>query len=209
MERDAGAGSEMELAGDSETVSEMESEIASEIDSESGSEMDSHMSSQKNLDDGGYNNRNFTCDASVSTVDEHDGSQRTQQAVEFWPLHRIEPRAGVEVTWGEQYVSFPPFFNSLDHKMLNPALTRYQPELYRLAIQAAKNGSEAAMEMLIRLPSMNVVFSGWLLEYEFAEELKDELLLSRRWVFKQARKIDGPSTMEEKRKGLERLIAAY
>ncbi|PMD19642.1 hypothetical protein NA56DRAFT_705352 [Hyaloscypha hepaticicola] len=64
------------------------------------------------------------------------------------------------------------------------------PKLYRLAIQAAKTGSEAAMEMLIRLPSMNAVFSGWLLEYEFAEELKDEFLLSRRWVFRQAKKID-------------------
>ena len=85
----------------------------------------------------------------------------------------------------------------------------YQPKLYRLAIQAAKNGSESAMEMLIRLPSVNAAFSGWLLEYEFAEELKDEFLLSRRWVFKQAKNIDDPGTVKEKREEVERLVAAY
>jgi hypothetical protein len=193
------------LESGSETESEMRSEIASETDSE----MSSKMSSQKNLDDGGYNNRNFRCEASVSVVREHDGSQRTEQIVDFWPLHPIEPRSGVEVTWGEQYVSCPLFCFPPIHQILNFALTLYQPELYRLAIQAAKNGSEAAMEMLIRLPDMNAVFSGWLLEYEFAEELKDEFLLSRRWVFTQARKIDGPGTVEEKREDLEQLIAAY
>jgi hypothetical protein len=65
------------------------------------------------------------------------------------------------------------------------------------------------MEMLIRLPSMNAAFAGRLLEYEFAEELKDEFLLSRRWVFRQAKKIDEPGTVKEKRVAVERLVAAY
>jgi hypothetical protein len=56
---------------------------------------------------------------------------------------------------------------------------------------------------------MKAAFSGWLLEYEFAQELKDEFLLSRRWVFRQARKIDGPSSVEEKREAVERLVAGY
>lgn len=88
-------------------------------------------------------------------------------------------------------------------------MTACQPNLYRLAIQAAKNGSESAMEMLIRFPSMNAAFAGWLLEYEFAEELKDEFLLSRRWVFRQAKKIDEPGSVEEKKEAVARLVAAY
>jgi hypothetical protein len=205
---------ELELESESETASETEmgDKIASEKDSESDSEMEMERSSQKNLYDGGYNNRNFRCEASVSAVRWLGGSETREHIVEFWPLHRIEPRSGVEVTWGEQYVSYlPSLYSSVPSKRNKERIANMsaQPELYRLAIQAAKNGSEAAMEMLIRLPDMNAVFSGWLLEYEFAEELKDELLLSRRWVFKQARKIDGPGTVEEKRESLERLIAAY
>lgn len=129
----------------------------------------------KGIIDDGYNARNYRCEASLSL----GGSQMEEHVVEFWPLHRIEPRSGVEVTWGEQYVS-PPFSPSLLSTKKGRLLIACQPKLYRLAIQAAKNGSEAAMEMLIRLPKMNAVFSGWLLKYEFAEELKDEFLLSRR-----------------------------
>lgn len=52
------------------------------------------------ITDDGYNARNYRCEASVSRV----GTPWEEQIVEFWPLHRIEPRSGVEVTWGEQYV---------------------------------------------------------------------------------------------------------
>jgi hypothetical protein len=76
-------------------------------------------------------------------------------------------------------------------------------------MQAAKNGSEAAMEMLIRLPDINAAIFGWLFEYEFEESLKDELLISRRWVFKRARNIQEPRTAEKKRESLEGFIAAY
>lgn len=47
------------------------------------------------------------------------------------------------------------------------------------------------------------------MEYEFAEELKEEFLLSRRWVFKQAKNIDEPGTVKEKREAMERLVAAH
>jgi hypothetical protein len=53
-----------------------------------------------------WTNRNFRCEASVSMVREFDGSERTEQIVEFWSLPQIEPRSGVEATWGEQYVSY-------------------------------------------------------------------------------------------------------
>jgi hypothetical protein len=53
-----------------------------------------------------WSNRNFRCEASVSVVREFDGSVRTEQIVEFWPLPQIEPQSRVEVTWGERYVSY-------------------------------------------------------------------------------------------------------
>jgi hypothetical protein len=56
---------------------------------------------------------------------------------------------------------------------------------------------------------MSAEFKGWLFEYEFEESLKDEPLLSRRWVFKEARKIEEPGTVVEKKEGLVKLIAAY
>ena len=65
------------------------------------------------------------------------------------------------------------------------------------------------MEILMRLPSMSAEFKGWLFEYEFEESLKNEPLLSRRWVFKEARKIEEPGTVVEKKEGLVKLIAAY
>jgi hypothetical protein len=65
------------------------------------------------------------------------------------------------------------------------------------------------MEILMRLPSMSAEFKGWLFEFEFEELLKDGPLLSRRWVFKEARKIEEPGTMAGKKEGLVKLIAAY
>jgi len=46
-------------------------------------------------------------------------------------------------------------------------------------------------------------------EYEFDESLKDELLLSRRSIFREARNLGNPSTVEERKESLEKLVAAY
>ena len=81
--------------------------------------------------------------------------------------------------------------------------------LYRLAFQLAKKGSKTAMELLMKLPSVHAAFEGWLFEYEFDNFLWEELLKCRRWTFKEARNIENPSTEEEKRESLKKLVAAY
>jgi hypothetical protein len=76
--------------------------------------------------------------------------------------------------------------------------------LYELASAAVRDGSEAAMEMLIALPDMNSTFSGgWMLDYQFEEALKYEPVINKRWRFRSAHKIDMPCTVEEKRRRLE------
>ncbi|KAE8446264.1 hypothetical protein EG329_012350 [Mollisiaceae sp. DMI_Dod_QoI] len=110
--------------------------------------------------------------------------QATLNVVEFWPVRSPEPQTGFESTWGEQY-----------------------PLLYRLAIEAAQRRSAPAKEMLMKLPSRDASLSGWLFEYKFEELLKDEPIVSRRWVFNEARCIDDPSTLE-KTKYIERLLTA-
>ncbi len=59
----------------------------------------------------------------------------------------------------------------------------------------------------MKLPSRDASLSGWLFEYKFEELLKDEPIVSRRWVFNEARCIDDPSTLE-KTKYIERLLTA-
>jgi hypothetical protein len=68
-------------------------------------------------------------------------------------------------------------------------------------------GSEAAMEMLIALPDMNSSFSGgWMFDYQFEEALKSEPVISKRWRFRSAHKIDKPCSVEAKRARVELLL---
>lgn len=63
------------------------------------------------------------------------------------------------------------------------------------------------MEMLIALPDMNSAFgSGWLLDYQFEDALKDNNIIGKRWIFRSAHKIDSPCTVEEKRKRLNLML---
>lgn len=194
---------------DSDDQSEGDDMEDSSEDEESTVEEFEEEDMVKPCDKDDWTERNFRCEASVSLVRQLDGTEKAEQIVEFWPLCRIEPRSGIEVTWGEQYVSSLLCLSYVAKQRQKANSNGGQPELYRLAILAAKNGSDAAMEMLIRLPSMNAAFSGWLLEYEFEELLKDQQLISRRWVFKQARKTEDPGTVEEKRETLRRFVDAY
>jgi hypothetical protein len=86
---------------DSATDQDYDMEIAEAEDEVGEDELDVKLKEHVHWTD-----RNFRCEASVSVVREFDGSERTEQIVEFWPLPQIEPRSGVEVTWGEQYVSY-------------------------------------------------------------------------------------------------------
>lgn len=84
------------------------------------------------------------------------------------------------------------------------SLTTFQPELYSLAIAAVREGSEAAMDMLVCLPDMNSTFNGgWLFDYVFEPALEDSPIKAKRWRFRSAHKIDQPCTVEEKRQRLE------
>jgi hypothetical protein len=82
-----------------------------------------------------------------------------------------------------------------------------KPELYKLPFEAAKNGSETAIEMLVRLPDRNELVKGWLFDYEFEWALKDEPVVSRRWKFRGAYKIGKPLTPVVKREKIDRILA--
>jgi hypothetical protein len=74
-------------------------------------------------------------------------------------------------------------------------------------MKAARNGSRIAMEMLVSLPDMVASFkTGWLFDYEFDEHSKDNLVVSKRWKFRSAHKIDELILVEDKRKCLEILL---
>lgn len=47
--------------------------------------------------EGEWEGRSWRCEAS---------KEGKEAVVEFWPLRPMEPRTGVEITWGEQYVSY-------------------------------------------------------------------------------------------------------
>ena len=95
--------------GETRVREEIEASYQADLSMEDGEE-ESEENSEKNSEDLEFeedihwSKGNFRCEASVSVVRELDGSERTEQIVEFWPIHQIEPRSGVEVTWGEQYV---------------------------------------------------------------------------------------------------------
>jgi hypothetical protein len=95
---------------------EVEEEDGEEAPTDQGSDMEIAEAGEGEVGEGEldvkmkehvhWTNRSFRCEASVSVVREFDGSERTEQIVEFWPLPQIEPQSGVEATWGEQYVSY-------------------------------------------------------------------------------------------------------
>ncbi len=75
-----------------------------------------------------------------------------------------------------------------------------QPKLYKLAIKAAKKGSDIALEILVRLPGKNSRFKGgWLFDYEFDELAKNDPVESNRWKFRSAHCIDKPISIKAKR----------
>jgi hypothetical protein len=65
-----------------------------------------------------------------------------------------------------------------------------QPELYGLAFETARNGSEVASNLFITLPDPNSAVSGWLFEFRQEELLKDHAIASRRWIFRSADDVD-------------------
>jgi hypothetical protein len=74
-------------------------------------------------------------------------------------------------------------------------------------MELARNGSKIAMEMLVSLPDMDASFTkGWLFNYEFDKHSKGNLVVSRRWKFRSAHKIDDPISAEDKRKCLGILL---
>jgi hypothetical protein len=80
-----------------------------------------------------------------------------------------------------------------------------QLSLYELAEDAARNGSESAMEILIKLPDRRSPCKvGWLFDYESNSEEEN---LSCRWAFRSAHNInDALVTSEEKRRKIEHMI---
>jgi hypothetical protein len=79
-----------------------------------------------------------------------------------------------------------------------------QPKLYKLAVKAARGGSEIALEMLVNLPERNGRFmGGWLFDYEFDELFKYDPVDSNRWKFRSAHRIDKPMSAEDKKEALK------
>ncbi|KAI0396034.1 hypothetical protein F5Y17DRAFT_456356 [Xylariaceae sp. FL0594] len=91
-----------------------------------------------------------------------------------------------------------------------------RPRLYELAVGAVRDGSEAAMELLIALPDQHASFKGgWLFEYSTADPLKSKidnyretddgviwannLVQSRRWHYHSAHKVEVPVDAATKR----------
>ncbi|KAI1422229.1 hypothetical protein F5Y12DRAFT_645083 [Xylaria sp. FL1777] len=74
------------------------------------------------------------------------------------------------------------------------------PRLYRLAIDAAKQGSVAALEMLVALPDKGALsLFGWVFEFGFKESRSSHPDLSQRWGFRASYHRLFPGTKEAKR----------
>lgn len=72
---------------------------------------------------------------------------------------------------------------------------------------AARNDSQAAYDMLLALPDMNRSLSGgWLFDYKFEPTLRDDPIISRRWVFRSAHLIDGNNTRETKESRVKAMV---
>lgn len=73
-------------------------------------------------------------------------------------------------------------------------LNEFKPLLYELGNAAAKEGHDAAIEFLVRLPDMDSVSTGWLLNYQDELALQHEPVLSKCWRFRSAYNIDSHET---------------
>ncbi|KAI3320146.1 hypothetical protein HD806DRAFT_538707 [Xylariaceae sp. AK1471] len=143
-----------------------------------------------------YKQYNFRCEPSIDTYSNWRGTSQLY-VVEFWPV--AHPGTDIEdaSTWGDLY-----------------------PALYDLAAKAARDGSEAAMDMLIALPDQHASFKGgWLFEYSIADPLKSKdpgilerdygfkwtqnPVQSRRWTYRSAHKVDAPVDETTKRERLQ------
>ncbi|KAI1299535.1 hypothetical protein F5Y03DRAFT_365684 [Xylaria venustula] len=95
-----------------------------------------------------WSEHNFRCEPTIDpTKSTYDSPAR--EVVEFWPVENIVSGIEIASTWGDLY-----------------------PVLYDQATEAARNGSEAAMGMLIALPDQHASFKGgWLFEYFPTNEL--------------------------------------
>lgn len=158
-----------------------------------------------------WNTYNFRCEASETHV------------VEFWPV--LYPGADIEdaSTWGNLYVRHGRF-SFLQFQCTNKRCD-IQPALYDLAAKAARDGSEAAIDMLVALPDQKASFKGgWLFEYSTANPLTcDEFsfsvsdagftwtqnpVRSRRWTYRGAHKVDGPEDAGVKRERIQLMLKA-
>ncbi|KAI0473815.1 hypothetical protein GGR56DRAFT_649148 [Xylariaceae sp. FL0804] len=117
-----------------------------------------------------------------------EGDDDSARVVNFWPISGPNFPSGAEqASWRVLY-----------------------PVLYDLAMSAARDGSRAAMDMLVALPDMDEASgSGWLFEYAFEPEWKHHPIQSRRWTFRSAHRIDAPTDDARKRRRLERQLVRH
>ncbi|KAJ8125641.1 hypothetical protein O1611_g7997 [Lasiodiplodia mahajangana] len=115
------------------------------------------------------------------------------KVIEFWPVPYLAPDLEDVSTWSDIY-----------------------PSLYELASEAAQNGSEAALDMLVALPDKEASFKGgWLFEYLpmdrstcRAESIYGSGLIrahpvkSRRWTYRSAHRVDSPEDAATKRESV-------
>lgn len=81
-----------------------------------------------------------------------------------------------------------------------------KPLLYELANAAARDSCEDTIDMLTKLPDMKAVTTGWLIDYQYEPALQHEPVISKRWRFRSAHKIDSPATVEQKRQRVTRML---
>lgn len=99
-----------------------------------------------------------------------------------------------------------------------------QPTLYDLAARAARDGSEAAVDMLVALPDHEASFKGgWLFEYSTADpptcakavSVSDagftwgrpqNSVRSRRWTYRSAHKVENPEDAGVKRERIQLML---
>ncbi|KAI1113412.1 hypothetical protein F5Y14DRAFT_452127 [Nemania sp. NC0429] len=124
-----------------------------------------------------------------------------RRQVEFWPVLYPGPDIEDASTWGDLY-----------------------PRLYELAAKAARDGSEAAIDMLVALPDQGASFKGgWLFEYspanpdlspQFPGYTKSDAgrvwtqhpVQSRRWAYRSAHKVDDPEKAKARQKRMRRQL---
>ncbi|KAJ2974735.1 hypothetical protein NUW58_g8562 [Xylaria curta] len=137
---------------------------------------------------------NFRCEASVQA----DSPRPTVgvpvmdlYVVEFWRVPRLSTDLNL-TSWRDVY-----------------------PELYRLATKAAREGSEAALDMLVALPDQDETCrAGWLFEYSKEKpttysDVSDagNTWPKRQWVYRSAHRTIGPAEdVATKRKRIQEFL---